>query len=127
MVFEKNLSNGFLLLRPGTVSRPGWVPTSLKYALIEEEPEETYNVKDGMHLVSRTDPTRTGHGVHDPAHLRRRGGSAQFSRDRPRTRSNSGTLFVTSVSPIARAWAAMNRSLAPIISPRFFRSARISA
>ena len=30
---------------------------------------------------------------------RRRGGSVQFSIARPRTRSNSAVLFVTSVSP----------------------------
>jgi hypothetical protein len=34
--------------------------------------------------------------------------------------------LVTSVMPSPLACAAMNRSLAPIIAPRFFRSARIS-
>src|SRR4029453_12681303 len=33
------------------------------------------------------------------------------------TRSNSAVLFVTSVSPSARAWAAISRSLAPISAP----------
>jgi len=42
-------------------------------------------------------------GRSQPAHRRRRDGRVQFSRDRPCTRSNSATLFVTSVSPIARA------------------------
>lgn len=57
----------------------------------------------------------------------RRAGSVQFSSVKSRTRSNSAVLFVTSVSPRARACAAMNRSLAPIMTPRRFRSARISA
>ena len=61
-----------------------------------------------------------------PRHFRRRG-SVQFSNLRLGTRSNSAVLLVTSVSPSARAWAAMKRSLAPIIAPRRFRSARISA
>ena len=58
---------------------------------------------------------------------RRRAGSVQFSSRRFGTRSNSAVLFVTNVSPSAKAWAAMNRSLAPIITPRRFKSARISA
>lgn len=58
---------------------------------------------------------------------RRRAGSVQLSNLRSATRSNSVVLFVTSVSPRALAWAAMNRSLAPIIAPLRFKSARISA
>lgn len=49
----------------------------------------------------------------------------QFSVANLGTRANSRVLFVTSVSPRLRAWAAMNRSLAPIIVPRVFRAARI--
>jgi hypothetical protein len=75
------------------------------------------------HLASRSG----SRGALPTTYLRRCDGNVQFSRDRPRTRSNSAILFVTSVNPIARAWPAMNRSLAPIIAPRLFRSARISA
>jgi hypothetical protein len=60
-------------------------------------------------------------------HVRRRRRTVQFSSARPSTRSNSAVLFVTSVSPSALAWAAMNRSLAPIIAPRAFSVARIRA
>ena len=63
----------------------------------------------------------------DSSQRERRAGSVQFSSFKSRTRSNSAVLFVTSVSPRARACAAMNRSLAPIMTPRRFRSARISA
>jgi hypothetical protein len=66
-------------------------------------------------------------GAIDERHLRKRGVRVQFSSFSLRTRSNSAVLFVTSVRPSARAWAAMNRSLAPISVPRFFKSARISA
>ena len=52
---------------------------------------------------------------------------AQFSSARFRTRRNSRVLFVTKVRPRQRAWAAMNRSLAPIMVPCFLRSARIVA
>ena len=38
--------------------------------------------------------------------------------DKLPTRPNSRVLLVTSVRPRLRAWAAMNRSLAPIIVPR---------
>jgi ubiquinone/menaquinone biosynthesis C-methylase UbiE len=47
----------------------------------------------------------------------RRAGVVQFSMTRSPTRSNSAVLFVTSVSPSARAWAAISRSLAPISAP----------
>ena len=57
----------------------------------------------------------------------RRPGSVQFSIASPFTRPNSAVLFVTSTRPRLRACAAMNRSLAPMRAPRFFRSARISA
>ena len=57
----------------------------------------------------------------------RRVGSVQFSSFRSRTRSNSAMLLVTNVTPNALACAAMKRSLAPIMTPRRFRSARISA
>jgi len=62
-----------------------------------------------------------------PAQRFRRRGWVQFSSLRPGTLSNAAVLFVTSVSPEARACAAMNKSLAPIITLRRFRSARISA
>ncbi len=51
----------------------------------------------------------------------------QLSIVNPFTRTNSVVLFVTSVRPRLRACAAMNRSLAPMRAPRFFRSARIPA
>ncbi len=43
------------------------------------------------------------------------------------TRPNSRVLCVTSVNPKLRACAAMNRSLPPIIVPKFFKCARICA
>jgi hypothetical protein len=49
----------------------------------------------------------------------------QFSSTKLRTRANSRVLFVTSVNPRLRAWAAINKSLAPIIVASFFRAARI--
>jgi DNA-binding CsgD family transcriptional regulator len=73
--------------------------------------------RGALHLYARS---------HDPHRLRRMG-SVQFSIARPFTRSNSAVLFVTRVTANARACAAMKRSLAPIITPRRFRSARISA
>ena len=59
------------------------------------------------------------------AYFLRRGG-VQFSVTSSPTRSNSAVLFVTSLSPSARAWAAISRSLA-ISAPRFSRFAPISA
>ena len=53
--------------------------------------------------------------------------SVQFSMFNLGTRPNSRVLFVTSVTPRPRAWAAMNRSFAPIIVPRVFKWARIFA
>ena len=53
--------------------------------------------------------------------------SVQFSMFNLGTRPNSRVLFVTSVTPRLRAWAAMNRSFAPIIVPRVFKWARIFA
>jgi hypothetical protein len=55
------------------------------------------------------------------------GTSIQFSMANLGTRANSRVLFVTSVSPRLRAWAAMNRSFAPIMVPRVFKPARILA
>ena len=48
---------------------------------------------------------------------RNQGYTAQFFTLSPRTRRNSFSLFVTSVRPEARAWAAIQRPLFPIISP----------
>ena len=50
--------------------------------------------------------------------------SVQFSMFNLGTRPNSRVLFVTSVTPRLRAWAAMNRSFAPIIVPTVFKWAR---
>lgn len=49
----------------------------------------------------------------------------QFSITNFGTRANSRVLFVTSVNPRPRAWAAMNKSLAPIIVPGVSKAARI--
>lgn len=49
------------------------------------------------------------------------GAIVQSSIDNFGTRPNSLVLCVTKVKPRLRAWAAMNRSLAPIIVPSFFR------
>jgi hypothetical protein len=70
---------------------------------------------------------RTAARYSSPLERVRRTGSVQFSSVSPFTRPNSAVLFVTSRSPSVRACAAIKRSLAPIIWPRFFRSARISA
>lgn len=78
---------------------------------------------DGLALSSLTGVLGEGTGVD---HLLRRG-NVQFSRSSALTRPNSEVLLVTSVSPQARACAAMKRSLAPIMAPRLLRSARISA
>ena len=55
------------------------------------------------------------------------GAGTQFSMFNLGTRPNSRVLFVTSVTPRLRAWAAMNRSFAPIIVPSVFRLERILA
>jgi hypothetical protein len=55
------------------------------------------------------------------------GVSVQFSMFNLGTRANYRMLFVTGVTPRLRAWAAMNRSFAPIIVPRVFKWARIFA
>jgi len=70
-----------------------------------------------------------GHNVSCVTRQRRRAmaRSVQFSSLRSGTRSNSAVLFVTSFNPRDLAWAAIKRSLAPIIAPRRFKSARISA
>ena len=59
----------------------------------------------------------------EPCH----GPNVQFSVVRLRTRPNSPVLFVTNVTPKLRACAAMNKSFAPIIVPRRFKSPRIFA
>lgn len=51
--------------------------------------------------------------------------TAQFCTFRPGTRRNSRSLFVTSVRFDAKACAAIQRSLFPIISPFASRVARI--
>ena len=51
----------------------------------------------------------------------------QFSTLSPGTRRNSRSLFVTSTAPAFLAWAAIIRSLAPIICPLLWRCERISA
>jgi len=53
-------------------------------------------------------------------------GLVQFWSFRPGMRLNSRSLFVTRVSPADLAWAAIQRSLPPIISPRASSAARIS-
>jgi hypothetical protein len=88
------------------------------------QPSITVPLRD-MFVVVATNAAMTSHELQ--AYLLRRVGAVQFSMARSLTRLNSAVLLVTSVSPRARAWAAMNRSLAPIRAPRRFRSARISA
>jgi len=72
--------------------------------------------------------TEGGSSVHrDPGPVTRRQliGTDQFSILRSGTRPNSRVLLVTTVSPRLRAWAAMKRSLAPIMFPLCLRAARI--
>ena len=51
----------------------------------------------------------------------------QFSTFKPRTRSKSFALLITTVASRVLAWAAIMKSFALIIWPFFFRSERISA
>ena len=51
--------------------------------------------------------------------------AAQFSTCNPGTRRNSRSLLVTSVKPAVSAWAAIQRSLLPIVSPLRSSVARI--
>ncbi len=53
-------------------------------------------------------------------------GASQLSRDSPGTRENSRTLSVTTVSPTARACAAINMSFGPIGVPCRSRRSRNS-
>jgi hypothetical protein len=53
--------------------------------------------------------------------------SVQFSITNLETLANSRVLLVTNVKPRLRAWAAMNRSFAPIMLPSLLRSARMRA
>jgi len=63
----------------------------------------------------------------EPTPRQAQGLSVQFSMFNLGTRANSRVWFVTSVTPRLRAWAAMERSFAPIIVPRVFKWARIFA
>ena len=52
--------------------------------------------------------------------------STQFSIRKFGTRLNSPSLFVTSVAPALRAWAAISKSFAPMIRPSRVSASRIS-
>ena len=52
---------------------------------------------------------------------------AQSSRRNPSMRANSLTLWLTSVASSARAWQAIQRSLAPIGVPRRFQAVACTA
>ena len=99
----------FRLCEPQTDSR-----LTFCYAFSFSECGTQLAHKDVPASESRQAETRFDHGI-----------VAQFSITNLGTRANSRVLFVTSVNSRLRAWAAMNKSLAPIIVPTIFKAARI--